>query len=239
MRFISEIIHRDKFVIDYGSHVRDALIIILEGRFSCTIHGKHYEAGAMDACFFRKDTLFERQVLVPLRCVYIQFEETPAVLRSGLLTIGDPVRAESSIRYLTQAVETQNRELTAHYLQDILYLLQQQPATPDPSDPIVSGCVAYFGRHYKERITLELLSQEFSLSKQALIQRFKQATHKTPMEYLAYVRIDQSKLLLRDTELSVSQIAERCGFENVYYFSNCFKRATGFSPSAYRKLLDL
>ena len=239
MRFISEIICRDKFVIEYGSHVRDALIIVLEGRFSCTIHGKHYDAGPMDACFFRKDTLFERKVLVPLRCVYIQFEETPAVLRSGLLTVGDPERAKSSIRYLTQAVETQNRELIAHYLQDILYLLQQQPAAPDPSDPIVSGCIAYFGRSCGEHITLEQLSRTFSISKQALIQRFRLATRKTPMEYLSYVRIDQSKLLLRDTAMSVSQIAEQCGFDNVYYFSNCFKRATGLSPSAYRKLLDL
>ena len=239
MRFISEIINRDKFIIEFGSHVRDALIVVLEGRFSCTIHGKHYEAGAMDACFFRKDTLFARQVLSPLRCVYIQFEETPTALHNGLLSLCDPQRAESTIQYLTRAVEAQNRELIAHYLQDLLYLLNQQPAVPDPSDPIVSGCIAYFWRNHAERITLDQLAKTFSISKQALIQRFKHATHKTPMEYLSYVRIDQSKLLLRDTTLTVSQIAGRCGFENVYYFSNHFKKFTGISPTGYRKIHDL
>jgi transcriptional regulator GlxA family with amidase domain len=84
-----------------------------------------------------------------------------------------------------------------------------------------------------------MLAEKFSISKQGLIRKFKKVTHKTPMEYLAYTRIDQSKLLLRDTSLSVSEIAGKCGFENVYYFSNCFKGATGLSPTAYRSLLDL
>ena len=53
------------------------------------------------------------------------------------------------------------------------------------------------------------------------------------MEYLAYIRVDQSKLLLRDTSLSVSEIAGKCGFENVYYFSRMFKKRQGVSPSEY------
>ena len=239
MDFISDIIRRDSFVIEYGSHVRDSIIIVLEGQFTCTIHGHSYTASQNDICVFCKDTLFERKVLTPIRCVYIQFAEFPTPLRSGLLKTADPARTENTIRHLLQAVTEQNKELTEHFLRDIFLLHQPPEAALDPADPIVSGCIAYFSSHCAERITLDMLAEKFSISKQGLIRRFKKVTRKTPMEYPAYTRIDQSKLLLRDTSLSVSEIAGKCGFENVYYFSNFFKHAVGLSPTAYRKLIDL
>ena len=140
---------------------------------------------------------------------------------------------------VTRMKTEQNKELTEHFLRDIFLLHQPPEAALDPADPIVSGCIAYFSSHCAERITLDMLAEKFSISKQGLIRKFKKVTRKTPMEYLAYIRVDQSKLLLRDTALSVSEIVGKCGFENVYYFSNCFKGATGLSPTAYRSLLDL
>ena len=239
MDFISEIIRRETFVIEYGSHVRDAIIIVLEGEFACTIHGNSFTVQKGDICAFCKDTLFERRVLEPIRCVYIQFVEFPMPLQSGILKTTDPERTKNTILHLTHAVEEQNPELTAHFLRDILLLHRSPQSSPAPTDPIVSGCIAYFSTHCAERISLDLLADLFSISKQGLIQKFKQRTRKTPMEYLNFTRINQSKLLLRDTSLSVSEIAAKCGFENVYYFSNFFKRSTGLSPSAYRKLIDL
>lgn len=239
MEFISELITRESFVIEYGSHVRDSIIIVLEGQFTCTIHGRSYTASPKDICVFCKDTLFERKVLEPIRCVYIQFEEFPIPLRSGLLKTADPDRTENTISHLTQAVAEQNKELTEHFLWDIFLLHQPPEAAADPGDPIVSDCIAYFSGHCAEHISLDILADRFSISKQALIQKFKKATRKTPMEYLTYIRIDRSKLLLRDTALSVGEIASQCGFENVYYFSNVFKRATGMTPTGYRRFTDL
>jgi len=235
MEYISEIITRDSFVVEYGAHVRDAIIIVLEGSFSCTVQGRTFTAEPNAICVFGKDALFERKVLQPIRCVYVQFEAFPTPLRSGLLKTSDPVRTENTIGHLTQAVATQGKELTDHFLRDILLLHQPPQAAHDPVDPIVAGCIAYFGTHCTERITLELLAQHHAISKQALIRRFRKATRKTPMEYLAYTRIDRSKLLLRDSDLPIGEVARLCGFENVYYFSNHFKKAVGICPSDYRK----
>ena len=236
MEFISEIIRRDSFVIEHGSHVRDAIIIVLEGQFTCSIDGTQHTVSAPEIFAFSRDTLFSRSVLQPLTCVYLQFEAFPIPLRSGFLHSSDPQRTKNTIVHLTRAVEEQNRELTEHFLRDILLLHSKQQNIPTSSDPIVSACIAYFNRHIDEHIDLEMLSKKFSISKQGLIRKFKSRTHKTPMEYLFMLRVNQSKLLLRDGSLSVSEIATKCGFENVYYFSNCFKRSEGISPSAYRKL---
>jgi AraC-like DNA-binding protein len=239
MQFVSEIIRRETFVIEYGSHVRDSIIILLDGQFSCAVDGFSFTAKAGDICVFRRDSLFERKVLLPLRCVYLQFEEFPIPLRSGLLRSDDPARTKNTIAHLTCAVEEQNQTLMEHFIWDILLLHRSPQAQPSPTDPIVSACIQYFNTHLSENITLDMLAERFSISKQWLIRKFKHRTHRTPMDYLFITRINHGKLLLRDSGLSVGDIAQRCGFDNVYYFSNCFKRATGLSPTAYSSLLDL
>ena len=52
-------------------------------------------------------------------------------------------------------------------------------------------------------------------------------------DYLAKIRIDHAVDILRREKLSVSDLAERCGFADPFYFSKVFKRITGVSPSQY------
>ena len=49
-------------------------------------------------------------------------------------------------------------------------------------------------------------------------------------------RIEAAKLLMTDTDLPISEIGERCGYESVVHFSRQFKKITGVSPSAYRMM---
>lgn len=239
MEFISEIINREKFVIEHGSHNKDSMIIVLEGKFECTIQGNHFFVGKHDICVFYKDTIFERRVIHRLKCVYVQFASFPIALTPGILKTADLVRTENTILHLAQVVADGNAELAEHFIRD-LFLMHRYPASDhSANDKIVSGCIAYFNENYPQQITLDMLAERFSISKQGLISKFKRHTQKTPMEYLAAIRITRSKTLLKDTHLSVSEIAGLCGFENVYYFSNFFKRFTGTSPSEYRKFMDL
>ena len=55
-----------------------------------------------------------------------------------------------------------------------------------------------------------------------------------PSEYINNVRISAAETLLRETDMSVSEIAERVGYSDVYYFSKTFKRLVGCSPSKIR-----
>lgn len=149
------------------------------------------------------------------------------------------MRTENTIQHLAQVVSEGNAELAEHFIWD-LFLMYSDPATSSSTDDrIVSECIAYFHENYQRQLPLDMLAKQFSISKQSLISKFKKHTQKTPMEYLAAIRITQSKTLLKDTRLSVSEIAGLCGFETVYYFSNFFKQNTGISPSAYRKAMNL
>ena len=234
MDFLSEIITRENFVIEYGSHVMDSIMIVLEGKFSFSVHGRDFVAVKNNVCVFPKDTLFERKVDEKIRCIYIQFDNFPMPLQAGVLNTTDTERTESSIKYLADAVEEKNELLIKHFLMDILFFYKTPDAKINPADSIVSECIRFFGRNYRENINLDMLSQKFSVSKQGLIRKFKKHTRKTPMEYVNFIRINHGKLMLRDTTMPIGEIAEKCGFENIYYFSSRFKAVTGVSPSVYR-----
>ena len=62
---------------------------------------------------------------------------------------------------------------------------------------------------------------------------FKKTFKMSPVRFVTKMRIDYAKELLVTNRRSVSEIAEMCGFSNLYYFSNVFKKQTGFSPSQY------
>lgn len=239
MERTAEIIHRNRFVIERGCHVRDGILIVLEGRFWYEVDGKHFQAEKNSICVFPKGVLFERKVTEPIRCIYLQFDEFPVPLSPGLLESTDLSRTANTIAHLARAVEEKNEILTEHFLQDILLLCFPPESRHPVRSEMVQKCIEYMERNLSGQITLRELSQICAVSSQALIRKFRESTGSTPMQYLSSMRIDQSKLLLRDTDMTVSQIARFCGFENVYYFSNCFLRLTGMRPSEYRKNMGL
>lgn len=55
-----------------------------------------------------------------------------------------------------------------------------------------------------------------------------------PVKYITQLKIERACELLQAGKFSVSEVAELCGFENVYYFSNVFKKCKGVSPKNYK-----
>jgi transcriptional regulator GlxA family with amidase domain len=90
---------------------------------------------------------------------------------------------------------------------------------------------------YHAPITLEDISSKFTISIRTLNRRFRQATGKSPMQYLQQVRIDNAKELLRTTNLGIAEIAFSCGFSDCSYFSALFRKNISLTPSAYRNLV--
>ena len=239
MGFVSEIIWRQKFLLEKACHLRDCLIVVLEGSFSCTMEGKTFVAERNDVCVFPKGVRFDRKVIQPIRCVLLQFSALPMPLGAGKLDLRDGQRAESTVAYLVRAVENKDQELVLHYLRDLIFLSRPEECKPEVRDTVVAECIARLHSTYAQKISLEQLAEEQQLSPQGLIRRFRRSTDMTPMEYLGQVRLHESKILLRSTDLMVSQVAEACGFDNVYYFSNFFRKKMGMSPTQYRQTLEL
>ena len=85
------------------------------------------------------------------------------------------------------------------------------------------------------RIRLQDLARELGVSYSTFRRAFKDRTRVSPHQFQLQSRIHQSCVLLTETRLAVKEISDRQGFETVSYFSQIFKRKTGWSPQDYRK----
>ena len=90
--------------------------------------------------------------------------------------------------------------------------------------------VDYMEQNYSRKITVEELARLSGYSASHFTRMFRQMYNLSPVQYLNQLRIQHAKNLLRAEQYSLSQIAQRCGFSNVYYFSRCFKQITGATP---------
>jgi YesN/AraC family two-component response regulator len=87
-----------------------------------------------------------------------------------------------------------------------------------------------------DKITLKEAAESIHINPSYLSQLFKQQLNKKFVDYITELRIEESKRLLQNTTLRISEIAERVGYSDLAYFSNNFKRLVGSSPSEYRNI---
>ena len=94
---------------------------------------------------------------------------------------------------------------------------------------------SYVKNNLSKKITLSDLSWKLHYSTVTLTEHFKKEYDITIMEYVMKKRMEKASRLLLNSELSIREIAEECGFSDNEYFSRCFKNYYGTSPIAWRK----
>lgn len=101
----------------------------------------------------------------------------------------------------------------------------------------ISCAISYIEKNFMHPVTLEQLSNIASLSPRHFDRIFKKIYNMTPFEYILKLRLSYAYDLLRNTAVSIGSVAEECGFSDSNYFTRCFKREFGRSPSAVRASL--
>lgn len=86
-----------------------------------------------------------------------------------------------------------------------------------------------------EGLNIEFLCQNMGVSRASLYNRLKSLTSMGANEYVNKLRIEKSMELLRNTEMSISEIAEHMGFSSSRYFSTAFKKYTGITPTQFKE----
>lgn len=94
----------------------------------------------------------------------------------------------------------------------------------------------YITEHLAEKIYIQDICRQFSLSQNALYQLFREEFQTTVSDFITGKRLELAKeLLLNRQELNVTQIATLCGFSDHNYFIRVFKKELGQTPLQYRK----
>ncbi|PYI57344.1 response regulator transcription factor [Paenibacillus flagellatus] len=99
---------------------------------------------------------------------------------------------------------------------------------------LVRDIVAYLNEQYADKITLEQTAKHFYVNKTYLSELFKAETGRNFTRYLNEIRVERAKMLMLQTNMTMTEIAERVGFADFRYFGRVFKNHTELAPSEYR-----
>lgn len=233
---------RDKFDIENYIGSNDIFALVKSGSFtfSCGdgIHTVQKNQGAL----FRRDVLYHRQVLSPVTMYLFRYQADAPVFPEDKIVFADTQRIQSTMAFLDRLDNTVFKnefQLRQALFSDIVtqYTIENAARLPEqaPGADIIAQTVTYITKNLHKKIYLAQIAEKSGLSYVQFIRRFKAATDMTPSEYVFALRLQKARGLLTQTRLPIRQIANACGFENEFYFSNFFKKHTGFSPSAFRK----
>lgn len=101
-------------------------------------------------------------------------------------------------------------------------------------DEEIAQIQSWMRHNYGYDVSIQKLAQRFSMTLRTFNRRFKKATSRTPLEYLTDIRMFSSGELLKTSNLTVAEIAERSGYQDLSHFTALFKKHFGTTPSEYR-----
>lgn len=150
-----------------------------------------------------------------------------------------PNQLQNCIENVLRACQSNYRfyELkTSHLLEElIMEIIDEKYHNTQRIPDFILNLRNYMDHHFTEQLSLNELSEFTKISKYHLSREFKKYTGFTINEYLINSRLDRAKYLLSNTELSITQISQICGFVNYSNFYNLFLKNTGTIPTDFRK----
>lgn len=230
-----EIAKREHFEVESGIHHHNSLVIVLQGEFEYVAEGVVRKVLPLEPVLFKKGISFNKKVIKPIELIIVSslqfFFESDCTLDYDE---EDRERLKNTIEYLTKAIkEDASDYVKEHFVNDIFLISKKNNVKMTQNNLLPA--LEYISRNYSKKLSLGLLSQINCCSVQTLISKFKMQTGKTPKEYVTWLRVKKAKDFLINTDFSVGEISELCGYDNIFYFSNVFKKEIGLSPLQFRK----
>lgn len=217
--------------------------------------GKSYElvfastaARGLELAMQRKPDLAILECLLPdlagvdlLRQLKSLFPSLPVVMTAPYVSqaIRASVLAAGAQRYLAKPIDMSGlRESVDGILSFQGFEAVQKKGSGSASldQALIDNAVRFIEQHYAESVSLSQVAGQIGISKFALCRKFKKARGISFRDHLIYVRLTRARELLAQREFSVTQIAQMVGFSDLPRFDKVFKRATGLSPSAHRRI---
>ena len=111
------------------------------------------------------------------------------------------------------------------------------PEIIDADKVMMDKLMAFLEKHISDpTLRMEDMADEVNLSRTAFYSKMRSIVGMPPVEFVRHIRLQRAELLVAKSKDSFSQIAYAVGFSDPKYFSKCFRKATGMTPSEYRRM---
>jgi AraC-like DNA-binding protein len=146
---------------------------------------------------------------------------------------------ERHMKWIEQIVDTEDFDDLCNVLREALddFMNSIFLQGVNPVSPAVGKALDYIAANYTEAITLDDIADAAGLSTFRIAHLLKEATGKTALQNIHYLRIQEARRLLETCEMSCTDIAYETGFGDQSYFIKQFRKWMGITPAKYRKSL--
>lgn len=153
------------------------------------------------------------------------------IQRQRLTQRVDAELLETMEQIFTPADCVETADILASY---IAFLFDHYGIENKTFDPLIENMKSYIRENQAREIVAEELAETFNYSPKYLGRQFKARTGESVHQYCNRIKINQAKIMLAETMLSVEQIAAESGFNSITYFDRVFHKIVGLSPQEYR-----
>ncbi len=163
---------------------------------------------------------------------------------ANIPTITTPVNT-ARIKNIFSSVEAQmdnNSEITKVLVKELLHcinadFLHNFYEKNKQNMTAIDHIARYINKNFSKHITLDSLAKEAYLDRSYLVRSFKKKYGCTPIKYLIDVRLTHAKELLLNTNATIYEIAEECGYNSESFFISQYKKKYGMSHATHRQFI--
>jgi AraC-like DNA-binding protein len=156
----------------------------------------------------------------------------------GKLKLSNTNRLLVTLERLRNARDAVSAHYAEHLLNDMLYQAIEEQTLKErenkPADPQVLEAVRYINEHAVHNMSIQDAAHYVGLTQSQFTRKFQKEMGVSPIKYLTGLRLQKVCNLLTETDQTLEQIAEQCGFQTAYYLSRVFTKEMNTSPSRYR-----
>ncbi|QUL54031.1 AraC family transcriptional regulator [Paenibacillus tritici] len=153
-------------------------------------------------------------------------------LRENHLGTGRMIMGRGNVYSMLAAMDTLDE--LEEYLYDFYCEIVQSLDHSTPETNYAQRITEYLKQHYREEIVFEDMAKQIGISYSYMRKIVYEQTGSSMIDFVNQLRIEKAKELLRDSELTIKQIAAEVGYYNVQSFNRFFRKYEGMPPSGYK-----
>lgn len=235
------------YCVNRDSYPGYFLMYVKSGELSVTYRGNEYQAKQGDFCFIDCQEPHIYRSVSNSEFIWLHFggSNTADFFEEIMRSFGavfTPANADRIYMQLSKLIDLfrendsieENAATTRIY--SILCSLLYSSSIDETISPMISSAQKYLREHLAYSTSVPELAAHCHLSPSQFTRLFKTYTGQSPHEYTINLRINQAKILLLETELSITEIASRVGYDYSTSFEAIFKRKVGISPRRFRQM---
>lgn len=216
-------------------------LLIEEGTYEYSFSGGGFTCTKGDVVYIPKGSVHRYKVMGEnIRCTQVEFDisgdifwsKSPVVLKN---------KAEAQ-RIVSDIVDLYNGKVSTDYfkamsqLYNFCALLTEEIAYKPTGKSSIEPAIDYIENHYTEKIAVAKLAELCFMSESQLRRKFASEYRMSPITYKNRYITNKARNMLLHDEMSIGEVAEILGFDNVYAFSAMFKKYTDSTPSCFKKI---